>query len=55
MSEEIVLHYVGDGACVAGVPACDLTQAMIETCGISVEMLLAFHNGDQPIYEKVKE
>ena len=50
---EIVLRYVGDGAYVEGVPACDLTQAMIDECGIAIEVLLIFCNGDKPIYEKV--
>lgn len=49
MSEQdkIVLRYVGNaeghhGAIVPGVPACDMTQAMIDESGYTVEELLAF-------------
>lgn len=49
----IVLKYVGDGAYVAGVPACDLTQEMIDASGYTVEQLLEFHSGEQRVYERV--
>jgi hypothetical protein len=51
----IVLKYVGSGAFVTGVPACDLTQDMITACGFSEEILLAFRDGDQPLYVKAEE
>lgn len=47
----MILKYVGDGAYVAGVPACDLTQEMIDACGYTIGELLAFRNGDKPVYE----
>ena len=46
----IVLRYIGEGLYVAGVPACDLTQQMIDDSGYTVEELLAFHDGDRPCY-----
>ena len=48
---EIVLRYVGDGAYIVGIPACDMTQEMIDACGYSLETLLAFNNSGQPLYE----
>lgn len=45
-----ILKYVGNGAHVAGVPACDLTAEMIEACGWTIERLLALRNGAQPLY-----
>lgn len=51
----IVLRYVGEGAFLAGVPACDLTAEMIETCGYTVDELLALHNGAQPLYVRAEE
>ena len=38
---EIVLAYVGGGAYLPGVPACDLTQAMLDECGRTRDELLA--------------
>lgn len=48
-----VLNYVGAGSYVPGVPATDLTQADIEASGYTIEELLAFHSGGQPVYEEV--
>ena len=48
---EIVLRYVGEGTYIEGVPACDLTQQMIDECGVPVVILLAYRNGDKPLYE----
>ena len=47
MDNAIVLRYVGNeagnhGAVVAGVPACDLTQDMIDASGYKIDELLAF-------------
>lgn len=47
LSKGIVLRYVGNeeghhGAVVQGVPACDMTQAMIDESGYTVDELLAF-------------
>ena len=47
----MVLKYVGDGAYIAGVPACDMTQEMIDASGYTIEALLAFSNNGQPLYE----
>jgi hypothetical protein len=53
--EPVVLKYVGAGAYVTGISACDLTQSMIDACGFSIEMLLAFRNGEQPLYVRAEE
>lgn len=47
MDNAIVLRYVGSnkgnhGAIVNGVPACDLTQEMIDASGYTTDELLAF-------------
>ena len=47
----IVLKYVGAGAYITGVPACDLTQEMIDASGFTVVELLAFNAATQPLYE----
>jgi len=50
--DDIVLKYIGHlnhGAFIFGVPACDLTAAMVDECGLSVEELLAYQ---PPVYER---
>ena len=49
----MVLRYVGEGQYVAGVPATDLTQQQIDESGYTIEQLLAFHSGAQPVYEVI--
>lgn len=51
---EIVLRYVGNGAYIAGLPACDLTADMIEASGYTAETILGFVVGGKPLYEIVK-
>lgn len=51
----IVLRYIGHlnhGAFIFGVPRCDLTAAMVDECGLSVEELLAYF---PPVYERVEQ
>lgn len=48
----VVLHYIGDGAFIFGVPARDLTQADIDTCGLTAAQLLEY---SPAIYEPVAE
>lgn len=55
MSEGIVLRYIGAGAYITGVPACDLTQEQIDASGYTVGELLAYNSATQPLYELVKE
>lgn len=54
--DPIVLIYIGNaeghGYHIEGVPACDLTQEMIDASGYTATQLLAF-NG--PVYAPVKE
>ena len=45
-----VLLYIGDGGYWPGVPACDLTQDMIDATGLSVDELLALRSGGLPLY-----
>lgn len=49
----MTLKYIGEGAYIAGVPACDLTQDMIDASEYTIDELLAFRNGDKPLYEEV--
>lgn len=50
-SNTVVLRYVGNadghGFNVQGVPACDLTQEMIDASGYTLDELLAFSG---PVY-----
>lgn len=55
MSDEIVLIYVGNGAYVAGVPACNLTADQIAESGYTAAQLLAFRNGPDPLYIQASE
>ena len=52
MEELIVLHYIGAGAYVPGVPATDLTQTQIDASGHTAAELLQF---SPAIYEPVEE
>ena len=49
---DVVLKYVGEGQYVAGVPTCDLMQEQIDASGYTIDELLAFRSGTQPVYEK---
>lgn len=49
--DNVILKYVGNagghGYYIEGVPACDLTQGMIDASGYTVDELLAFSG---PVY-----
>lgn len=49
------VRYVGAGAYVAGVPACDLTAAQVAECGHTVTELVAFSSGGAPVYVLAEE
>lgn len=55
MDKNIVLRYVGEGGYQPGIPACDLTQAMVDAVtdatNWSLEDILALRHGGKPLYE----
>jgi len=50
----IVLKFILPGAYKAGLPACDLTQEMIDASGMTIEEILALHVGDKHLYQRVE-
>lgn len=50
----IVLRYVLPGCTFHGVPACDLTQEMIDATGLTIEEILALHVGNDHLYKRVE-
>lgn len=49
------LIYVGAGAYVPGVPACDLTPEMIAASGRTEDELVAYASGGVAVYRRVGE
>ena len=50
----IVLEYVLEGAYISGVPATDLTQEQIDESGFTIEQLLAYTSGGEPVYVRAE-
>jgi hypothetical protein len=49
------LIYVGAGAYVPGVPACDLTPEMIAASGRTEDELVAYASGGVAVYRRAGE